>query len=317
MSNAICNTNKDIPSDMLLGNLLFMNIRDMKIPENDLVSMFNSAGISTSFIRRISPADAYRRATSSIKGGKNSIVLNGNQGTINVDEVSCDENEVVRVISVHGIDEQNQDVEFAKILKFRFDRYSEQLDTDYIGQWTIGSNPELDNLVKTVNDRFDEWKIYHNKDTVRNLINRVVQSMHPISLMPTGICKFIPESKSDVVYSLKELMGLMSSYCVNNNEENIAEIIPVIDTVEQRGLVERNYTVEVVDEMNDLAVALNKAIAKGTLSSRQASSYIDRFTELKKKAEEYDNMLGIYSTNIRDQLRASLELVNDNTDEDE
>jgi hypothetical protein len=141
--------------------------------------------------------------------------------------------------------------------------------------------------------------------------------MHPISLMPTGICKFIPESKSDVVYNLKELMGLMSSYCVNNNEENIAEIIPVIDTVEQRGLVERNYTVEVVDEMNDLAVALNKAIAKGTLSSRQASSYIDRFTELKKKAEEYDTMLGIYSTNIRDQLRASLELVNDNTDEDE
>ena len=62
--------NKDVPEDMLLGNLLFYNLIDMTVSENDLLDAFVNNNLSQSYIRKISHADAFRRATSSIKNTK-------------------------------------------------------------------------------------------------------------------------------------------------------------------------------------------------------------------------------------------------------
>ena len=67
MNNVLCKSNKDIPKDMLLGNLSFINITDMQIPESGLVSIFQSNNIPEDYVRKISKADAFRRASSSVK----------------------------------------------------------------------------------------------------------------------------------------------------------------------------------------------------------------------------------------------------------
>ena len=67
MGNVLCKTNQEIPQDMLLGNLLFTNLIDMKIPVSDLTGIFKSNNIPESYVKTISQADAFRRASSSIK----------------------------------------------------------------------------------------------------------------------------------------------------------------------------------------------------------------------------------------------------------
>ena len=90
---ALYQNNKDVPEDMLLGNLLFFNLNDMTVDENDLIALFKANNISEDFIRPISHADAFRRASSSIKNATVTYTDdNGDtfEGKINVDEVVND-----------------------------------------------------------------------------------------------------------------------------------------------------------------------------------------------------------------------------------
>ena len=312
MGTAIYNSNADIPKEMLLGNLLFMNIKDMKLSEKELNDEFVAAGLSSSYINKIKPSDVFRRATSSIKGKSCILTKSGIKSVINIDEVCSDNDKIIRIASLHGIDEKNEDIEFEKMLSFRFDRYTKKMKFTISSQHL--SNDALQ-IAQEVEARFNEWCIYHNKDTIRNLINRIVTSMHPVNLMPTGICKFIPLNSSDTLHKLHKLISNMSVYCINQGDENLVEIIPIIDTKDQRDLITKNYSLEITEEMNDLASALSKVISKGSLTSKQASAYINKFAELKQKANEYDDMLGIYSENIQKQIKVSLDLINDNADE--
>ena len=312
MSSAIYNSNADIPKEMLLGNLLFMNIKDMKLSEKELYDEFAAAGLPSSYINKIKPSDVFRRATSSIKGKSCISAKSGVRSVINIDEVCNDDDKIIRIASLHEIDEKNEDIEFEKMLSFKFDRHTKGI------QYTISSqnlSNDATQIAQEVGARFNEWCIYHNKDTIRNLINRIVRSMRPINLMPTGICKFIPLNSSDTLYKLNKLISSMSSYCIRSGDENLVEIIPIIDTKDQRDLITKNYSLEITEEMNDLASALSKVISKGSLTSKQASTYINKFAELKQKADEYDDMLGIYSENIQKQIKISLDLINDNADE--
>ena len=45
MSNVLYKSNQEIPQDMLLGNLLFTNLIDMKIAATDLAAIFQKNNI--------------------------------------------------------------------------------------------------------------------------------------------------------------------------------------------------------------------------------------------------------------------------------
>ena len=322
MSNVLCKTNQEIPQDMLLGNLLFTNLIDMKIPVSDLTGIFKQNNISEKYVKKISEVDAFRRASSSIK---NRILFitdaNGNPEKVHVeiDEVKCDTDSIKRIIGVKRIDEVNEDIQYQPVGEIIFNRTGGICvatplcapgDTDYL---------LLRDLCDEVEDKYSDWSIYHNKDTIRNIINRIITDTHPVNLMPTGLCKFIPQGSTDLLYNLKEALKAMSTYRINAmSSDNIMEIIPVIDTEEQRELVEKNFTSEITNELFAFTQELKEVLVKKqTLSVRSATSYIDKFNLLKQKAKEYESLLGVYVNSIHQQITESLELVDANTDTNE
>lgn len=322
MSNVLCKTNQEIPQDMLLGNLLFTNLIDMKIPVSDLTGIFKQNNISEKYVKKISEVDAFRRASSSIK---NRILFitdaNGNPEKVHVeiDEVKCDTDSIKRIIGVKRIDEVNEDIQYQPVGEIIFNRTGGICvatplcapgDTDYL---------LLRYLCDEVEDKYSDWSIYHNKDTIRNIINRIITDTHPVNLMPTGLCKFIPQGSTDLLYNLKEALKAMSTYRINAmSSDNIMEIVPVIDTEEQRELVEKNFTAEITNELFAFTQELKEVLVKKqTLSVRSATSYIDKFNLLKQKAKEYESLLGVYVNSIHQQITESLELVDANTDTNE
>lgn len=78
MVNALYQTNQSIPQDMLLGNLLFTNLTDMKVSETELIDIFKNNNVPENYVRKISKADAFRRASSSVK---NQILFVNNVNT--------------------------------------------------------------------------------------------------------------------------------------------------------------------------------------------------------------------------------------------
>lgn len=319
MSNALCTTNKEIPQEMLLGNLLFMNLTDMRIPAVELTDIFKNNGLPEHYVRKISAADAYRRASSDLKGRKiwwddgNGIVKV--ECRIEIDEVKCDVDSIKRILGIKHIDEGSEEVNYIPVAELTFNRVNQQASSLPLIARTDVNYSEVQKALVLYQNNFSDWSVYHNKATVRNIVNRVVADTHPINLMPTGLCKFTPANHGDTLYALKAALGEMSAYGIGSNAENIVEIIPIIDTDEQRSLVEKNYTMEVTDEMNRLVTELRTVLAnKASINSRTAASYIERFKFLKDKADDYGNLLNVYTQALQVQLADAIRLVNDNTE---
>ena len=318
MSNVLCKTNQEIPQDMLLGNLLFTNLIDMRIPVADLISIFQSNNIPDSYVRTISEADAFRRASSSIKN--RILLLNAatEKVRVEVDEVKSDYEGIKRIIGVKKVDEVAEDISYQPVGEIIFNRTNNLCTATPLFAPGDVDYQAIRDLCDEVENKYQDWSIYHNKDTVRNIINRIISDTHPVNLMPTGLCKFIPQTSTDLLYNLKQALTEMQSYASTPTiSRNIMEIIPVIDTEEQRNLIEKNFTAEITDELFSFTQELKDVLQKKqVLSTRTANAYIEKFNILKAKAKEYESLLGIYVDSIYTQIKDSLDLVDQNKDND-
>lgn len=318
MSNVLCKTNQEIPQDMLLGNLLFTNLIDMRIPVADLVSIFQSNNIPDSYVRTISEADAFRRASSSIKN--RILLLNAatEKVRVEVDEVKSDYEGIKRIIGVKKVDEVAEDISYQPVGEIIFNRTNNLCTATPLFAPGDVDYQAIRDLCDEVENKYQDWSVYHNKDTVRNIINRIISDTHPVNLMPTGLCKFIPQTSTDLLYNLKQALTEMQSYASTPTmSRNIIEIIPVIDTEEQRNLIEKNFTAEITDELFSFTQELKDVLQKKqVLSTRTANAYIEKFNILKAKAKEYESLLGIYVDSIYTQIKDSLDLVDQNKDND-
>lgn len=318
MSNVLCKTNQEIPQDMLLGNLLFTNLIDMRIPVADLISIFQSNNIPDSYVRAISEADAFRRASSSIKN--RILLLNAatEKVRIEVDEVKSDYEGIKRIIGVKKVDEVAEDISYQPVGEIIFNRTNNLCTATPLFAPGDVDYQAIRDLCDEVENKYQDWSVYHNKDTVRNIINRIISDTHPVNLMPTGLCKFIPQTSTDLLYNLKQALMEMQSYASTPTmSRNIMEIIPVIDTEEQRNLIEKNFTAEITDELFSFTQELKDVLQKKqVLSTRTANAYIEKFNILKAKAKEYESLLGIYVDSIYTQIKDSLDLVDQNKDND-
>jgi hypothetical protein len=312
---ALYQSNQDVPDSMLLGNLLTYTLTNMTVSEQDLLDTFTNNNLPQSYVRKISHADAFRRATSSIKNEK--VVYtddNGDQfdGRINVDEVVNDNMYVKRIVGVRVLNDQKEEVSYTQLGSIAYDRANDCCTTSLEPTSTQHvTNVSL--LFDQVKVRYMTWSTYHNHDTIRNIINRVVCDMHPVALMSTGINKFIPKTSKDTLYALKGVLNDLSQYSDNGYGENVVEIIPFIDTQEQRDLVNKMYEEEIKETLYNYSMELAEILKKKqTLSSRQAATYVEKYRELSNKVIDYQGLLGTYTQNIHDQLQAAIQLINDN-----
>ena len=301
---------------MLLGKLLFTNLIDMRIPVADLISIFQSNNIPDSYFRTISEADAFRRASSSIKN--RILLLNAatEKVRIEVDEVKSDSEGIKRIIGIKKVDEVAEDISYQPVGEIIFNRANNLCTATPLFAPGDVDYQTIRDLCDEVENKYQDWSVYHNKDTVRNIINRIISDTHPVNLMPTGLCKFIPQTSTDLLYNLKQALIEMQSYASTPTmSRNIMEIIPVIDTEEQRNLIEKNFTAEITDELFGFTQELKDVLQKKqVLSTRTANAYIEKFNILKAKAKEYESLLGIYVDSIYTQIKDSLDLVDQNKD---
>lgn len=313
MSKGIYKSNKDIDGNMLLGYLFFYNLGEMKLTEQQLEDAFNRNNVSTSFIRKIGKADAFRRASSKTE---RSVVVNYNgeqrKALIDVDEVKSDSDGIIRIVGRKVVDAKNADIDYVKIGKINFVRSSEQVFTKL--EPGYGMEYFYEDIMTGIKQRYTEWSTFHTKETVRNITNTILKSMHPVNLLDTGLCKFIPKTNKQLLYDLKDLINDLSQFGAGN----VFEIIPVIDTDEQRQLVGSAAEREVKNDLEEFVQELkDKLINQPSLSSKTVTSYVQRFKELSSKVNEYENLLGCYMQTLNQQIVQALDYVDANKEKKE
>ena len=159
MSNVLCKTNQEIPQDMLLGNLLFTNLIDMRIPVADLISIFQSNNIPDSYVRTISEADAFRRASSSIKN--RILLLNAatEKVRIEVDEVKSDSEGIKRIIGVKKVDEVAEDISYQPVGEIIFNRANNLCTATPLFAPGDVDYQTIRNLCDEVENKYQDWSV--------------------------------------------------------------------------------------------------------------------------------------------------------------
>jgi hypothetical protein len=311
MTKAIAKTNKELDDSLLLGHLFFYTLGDIKISESELEAIFVKNGLDKKYVKKINKIDAFRRATSKAKQAV-TINYNGSQAKarLEMDEVRCDSDCVVRALGRKVIDEANEALSYKTVGKIVFHRDNSTVTTSVNNSY-IHEMDYTDVLDETVL-RYNDWSVYHTKDTVRNMSNHVLESMYPVSLMPSGLCKFIPKASKDTLYALQGVIRDLSAY----GNDCLFEVVPVIDTEEQRELIDKSATKEIKEELYQFTQDLKQVItAKQTISTKSAVAYIEKFKALNAKAKEYESLLGTYMGLLTQQIQEAIALVNDNTEQ--
>ncbi len=320
MAGAICQSNKDIPVDMTLGSLLYYSLSDMKIKEQELFDLFKQNQLPVDYIRKISAPDAFRRASSSVKNTTLYITDSTTGETmktkIEVDEVKSDDSGIKRIIGIKAVNEKNEEISYVPVASVEFFRKNEVVST-YVDS-SYATNQDICDLCDEIENKYAEWSVYHTKDTIRNTILRIINDTHPVSLTPTGLCKFVPRSHTDLLYSLKETLTDMEQYCQNPGDHNFIEIIPVINTEEQQDLIKDASTRELKEELFGFTQELKDVLqARQTLPARTVSSYLERFKTLSEKVNDYESLLGNYLGFLKVQITDAVTLVKDNSKDNE
>ncbi|WP_421021291.1 DUF6744 family protein, partial [Klebsiella pneumoniae] len=156
----------------------------------------------------------------------------------------------------------------------------------------------------------NEWTQFHTKDTVTNIVRRVVNDMNHVSIMPNGRATFIPRNQRSTLENLRGVIEDLKSYHTGNSE-SIIELIPMMDTSDQRDMVKRRAEMQLSEEANMLLADFADLLAKDTASVKTVQRYAKRVVDLQVRLGEYEDLIQNKMVVLSNQLQDAMKKITD------
>jgi hypothetical protein len=293
--------NDQLNPDSLLGYLEFHSVADFKIRKDDLAALWSKHNLPADLLPgEIRPCDAFRRATAAAQG-EVKVDWSGGQydARLLVREVKCDAGEIVRLLVREIVDSKNEVLDYGTAGKITFTRNIGAVKTEC--SWGMLSEYGYDAVLRKMADTFDDFVLYHNRDTVRSLITRVIRSTNPVSIVAHSSGKFVPKKSKSILDNVKGLLLDLRKYAID--QDCGMEILPIIDTKDQRELVARRASIELSSELDEVVTDFADHLKKNEgLEMDAAQRLIGRAVEVQEKALEYEKLVSVRLSVLRSQL---------------
>ena len=296
----------NLDQNSLLGYMVFYYIPDIKISHTDFEQIFDNNKMDKSCLpAKIYEHDAFRRATGKVKGTIAVALNNGNyaDAKLNIDEVVNDQNQVVRILGRKVIDVTNEEVNYEPAGKFYFDKGNKS--ASFSVNPTFASEYDYQRFMEDTIDLFKEWTTYHSKDTVRTIVNKIVKSTQPVTIIKGAY--FIPKGEYDIIKGLQGVIKDLAQF--TSNETPGIEVIPLIDTVEQRNMISNKANTELMGEIDTLVGELSNMLTDSTkdIHKRTINRIACQFQELRSKKETYSILLENKMSVVEMQLMTAID----------
>ncbi len=304
MTTTVVKTNDQLDPSILLGHLEFHYIPDLKIHKDDLTKLFTKNNLPLSYMpNEIKPHDAYRRATATAAQTLE-IQYDGNTKTAKllVREVACDNKRVMRHLVREVIDQAQEKPMYITVGKMEYDRDNELMRVSWDSSFLV--EYDYKGIVQSIEALFTEWTQYHTKDTVRTIVTRMIKETNPVSIMSRGKAVFIPKSSTDRLKDIKALVEDLHPWAI---EPTAMDLLPMIDTVDQRNFIGNRLQGDVVHEANELMADFAELLSKrGALRLKTVQNYTKQIMDLRNKVDDYEVLLGATMTTLNQQLQLAL-----------
>ncbi|QZT33660.1 hypothetical protein HUR95_15750 [Caldalkalibacillus thermarum TA2.A1] len=274
-------------SEGIIGHLTWWSIREHLITRDVLGQKLNEAGLDEGWLpNEIRPADAFRRATKEVECRKKETSQPGVYKNYLVREVYSDKKMVQRNIVVETVDQKGKRLDYeGQAALLVLDKEADQLKVGVV-------LPEVEELAQEASRLYDIYKRHYPAQAVRVMVADILKSMSPTPVRPTGGVYFVPQAHQN------ELTKLCAF--VNSLDKGEAFKIPLIDTMDNRQMVNRKLQ----DHLEDIMARCHVAL-KGDLKKNQVKEIIE---EAKRVISDFRQYREIVTDDI-DRLESHIQSI--------
>jgi len=303
--------NKDIYRDTLLGHMAFYYMPGVKLEQTALEDLFAQNNLSANYLpAKIHGHDAFRRVTSSVVTNGHITITDRNNfqynAKLNIDEVRSDQDYIVRTLGRKIIDPVNDNVEYATVGRIKYDRSIESVtvypEHEYAREYDYENN-----ILNPISSQFREAVQYHNKDTVRSIINRVFKNLQPVTIIKGAY--FIPKTYETEILNLQGAIQGLEMYATDPSEKPDMKLIPLLDTAEQRDMIHSKASEELIKDTDSLVKELTDALLANKETKDMTILRLNaELLALKEKASEYSALLDVKLSNAAQLFQHAIQL---------
>ncbi|WP_047981734.1 DUF6744 family protein [Ornithinibacillus contaminans] len=230
-----------------IGNLFWYSIGNHLITREELEQKFNQSSIDHAWLPNpIRLSDAFRRATREIQQKK--VPSSDPKKFLNflTREVYSDTEMIQRNVVIETVDQSGKRLEYnsnAAVIKLDKNDGSIKVEVQE-GQ------EQAEQLAREAEERFEKYSTYYASQNLRIMIAKILGSLAPTQVRPNGGVYFIPSTYENELGKLNDLVNLL-----NNSE---AYSIPLFDTKDNRGMVNKKLHDDMLSVMKHCDSVLNK-----------------------------------------------------------
>ncbi len=284
-----------------VGQLFWYTLPTLKITMETLRAAYKKAGIDQRWLPgEIRPADAFRRATSSLERSTE-VPMDGKpmRATLMVrDVVGSDKDRVVRQAVVEVRDAAKVRLLYTPAGQFELRKQDTRADAwemDGIETLPTSAQEMVREAVRGFASVYEDALQYLDDGHVRRAMDAMMREEHVVSVRPSGGVFFALEKRREVVRQLGDLFdGLRDAEIAGT-----FYAVPVINMAKQREMVAEAALVHVKGEVGSLIHEVDKILTDQAEGRRVRQSTAEGYLrELKRLSD----LVGEYRAATRDHL---------------
>jgi hypothetical protein len=263
-----------------IGDLFWYSIGSQLIERQELTTKFNDAAMDYSWLpNEIRISDAFRRATREIQRKK--VPTSDTKVFLNflTREVYSDSDSIQRNIVIEQVDQSGKRLDYnstATVIQF------DKKDVSIKIMAQDGEDQARD-LAEEAKERFYQYTKFYAAQNLRVMVAKILSSFAPTQVRPNGGVYFVPKTYHDDLTKLTTLVNLL--------ENSEAYTIPLFDTKDNRGMVNRKLH----EEMISVLKGCDSILYADTVPPSKIKEAID---EAKRVANTFKTYQSVVSLDI-------------------
>lgn len=284
-----------LPSEVLLGNLVIYTITDGNYSLPDLTALWTSLALPASYLPvATKPIDAFKRATTEVHDYEYPMP-DGNVAHVLVRDVHSDTEVLVRHLVREVRDKEAQRLSFATIGTATFYRPS----TDSAGRTRPGSERfklHVDNaklepneresmqaLIDEVSGRYDRYVNFLDGQKVRAMVRGFLGRLNAIAVKPSVY--FVHNSRTSELEKLREVVNTLGGSSMHH--------LPIVDLPSQRAMVIEAFQTEAVASLEHIVKEIQRVrSSRSTITADAYAKIKTEYDDTLKRTREYSRLLG-------------------------
>lgn len=219
----------------IIGALFWYSIGNQLIEREELVNKFNDAAMDHCWLpNEIRISDAFRRATREIQRKKvptfdPKVFLN-----FLTREVYSDSESIQRNIVIEQVDQSGKRLDYnSTATVIQFDK--KDVSINIMAQ---DGEDQARDLAEEAKERFHQYTKFYAAQNLRVMVAKILSLFAPTQVRPNGGVYFVPKTYHAELTKLTTLVNLL--------ENSEAYAIPLFDTKDNRGMVNRKLHEEML-----------------------------------------------------------------------